>query len=85
MANSAGGQAFPARDYIIPAHLKALDVHELGETRGMTLRDYFAAKALQGMYANAAAWSEDNNKLAEWSYQMADAMLAHREQVTDGD
>ena len=45
---------------------------------GMTLRDYFAAKAMQAMLqlgADSEAFEED----AEMSYQMADAMLRARE------
>ena len=45
---------------------------------GMTLRDYFAAKAMQGSLSNA----DDVNSMAifaEWCYEMADAMLAARE------
>ena len=41
---------------------------------GMTLRDYFAAKAMQ-FFVN-----EDmpNNEIAEFCYQLADAMLEAR-------
>ena len=42
---------------------------------GMTLRDYFAAKAMQGMMDAAIPISE----IAAGSYQMADAMLKARE------
>lgn len=45
--------------------------------RGMTLRDYFAAKALQGMLT--AGEDVPNEKLAKWAYDVADAMLAARE------
>lgn len=45
---------------------------------GMTLRDYFAAKVVQGMYANYEPWTEGDDKLAEWAYCMADAMLKER-------
>jgi hypothetical protein len=38
---------------------------------GMTLRDYFAAKAL----INAIGSPQEN---AEWAYQVADAMLERR-------
>lgn len=52
---------------------------------GMTLRDYFAAKAMQGMLA---APLEDGESLrSDWqyavaqsSYEMADAMLNARKQ-----
>lgn len=48
---------------------------------GMTLRDYFAGKALQGTQANPDGWTS-NEKCAAWCYQMADAMLAERERTT---
>ena len=40
----------------------------------MTLRDYFAAKAMQGVMAKTI----DKNTIANWSYEMADAMLKER-------
>ena len=47
---------------------------------GMTLRDYFAAKAMQGMLAACTGWSgADQDRLAKTSYKMADAMLKARE------
>jgi hypothetical protein len=45
---------------------------------GMTLRDYFAAKALQGCLADASVQTFDNNELAKFCYEMADAMLKVR-------
>lgn len=49
-------------------------------SRGMTLRDYFAAKAMQGMLAACTGWSgADQDRLAKTSYKMADAMLNARE------
>lgn len=47
---------------------------------GMTLRDYFAAKAMQGFMANKSnpmRFDPDND--AKWAYMIADAMLAARE------
>jgi hypothetical protein len=47
---------------------------------GMTLRDYFAAKAMQGMLAgqgNMLAVTKEY--LAETSYEYADAMMKARE------
>jgi hypothetical protein len=42
----------------------------------MTLRDYFAAKALAAPYAH----HESNPDMAaEWAYQLADAMIKARE------
>jgi hypothetical protein len=47
---------------------------------GMTLRDYFAAKAMQGFMANKSNpmhfQPEDD---ASWAYSIADAMLKARE------
>lgn len=48
---------------------------------GMTLRDYFAAKAMQGMLASCIGWSEaQQERLAKCSYEMANEMLKAREQ-----
>lgn len=46
---------------------------------GMTLRDYFAAKAMQGWTANPLPNDTPINEVAEWAYRQADAMLAARE------
>ncbi len=49
---------------------------------GMTLRDYFAAKAMQGwlLVPNVANQLDgDFEGVAKWSYEMADAMLEARE------
>lgn len=53
-------------------------------TEGMTLRDYFAAAALQGMMAslvNNADWlrGEQCKITASAAYEMADALLAARQ------
>lgn len=45
---------------------------------GMTLRDYFAAKAITGaIFKNANAGSQ--SELAKRAYEIADAMLNQRE------
>jgi hypothetical protein len=50
------------------------------ESEGMTLRDYFAAKAMQGVIAATPAQIQiEEPHLAKWSYKMADAMLKARE------
>jgi hypothetical protein len=51
---------------------------DYGKDRGMTLRDYFAAKALQGFIAYATAkgiYVPPDDELASSSYQLADAMM----------
>lgn len=45
---------------------------------GMTLRDYFAAKAMQGEMANPEAKFNAEQR-ANWAYEIADAMLRARE------
>jgi hypothetical protein len=57
-----------------------LSSHEYPDAQGMDLRDYFAAKTIQGMFA---ADGEDsviqNHKKAKIAYQMADLMMIERE------
>ena len=49
---------------------------------GMTLRDYFAAKAMQGTLAGLLAYGHDImcNYIAEDAYKQADAMMKAREE-----
>ena len=71
-----GGPAFP-RDYAHDGH------------NGMTLRDYFAAKAVQGLAcsdttlwpsgADEADDPQDALVMARTAYMIADAMLAARD------
>jgi hypothetical protein len=49
--------------------------------RGMTLRDYFAAQVLQGIYANPEHRYNTHPTDALEAYAMADAMLNFREQA----
>ena len=46
-----------------------------GKDRGMTLRDYFAAKAMQALIDNDCLFSE----IPTQAYALADAMLKARE------
>lgn len=46
---------------------------------GMTLRDYFAAKALQGFAASTARNNPTTDQIAQAAYALADAMLRARE------
>ena len=48
---------------------------------GMTLRDYFAAKAMQGFAADpGCAFPDGNYGMAKCAYRWADAMLKVREE-----
>ena len=75
-----GGPAFPAPD------LGEHDFGQRGAYWGMTLRDYFAAKAMPACYAeycthaNIQGFDEGwNMGVALDAYAMADAMLKARE------
>jgi len=47
---------------------------------GMTLRDYFAAQALNGLMASGGPVNTGREgNVAQWSYLMADAMLKERD------
>ena len=45
---------------------------------GLSIRDYFAAKAMQGMIANYGYLRSEVDVIAESAYDCADAMLARR-------
>jgi hypothetical protein len=59
-----------------PAFPQPINPAEQG--RGMTLRDYFAAKAMQGMLADPS--TPEIMDIAGAAYEVADAMLKAREQ-----
>lgn len=49
---------------------------------GMSLRDYFAAKVMQGLQANphiSKGAVLTHSEEARWAYDVADAMIAERE------
>lgn len=66
MSNKEYEQAFPTRD-------DNYDSKYSGP--GMTLRDYFAAKAMQAMISA----HESQGAIPGWAYEMADEMLRARE------
>jgi hypothetical protein len=73
-----GGPAFP-----LPVEdLQCRSRFESGYG-GMTLRDYFAAKAMQSLIAKHGFISGEINFAAEHSYEIADAMLKAREASND--
>lgn len=68
MSIENGGPAFPC-DY---------EGSTRSDAPGMTLRDYFAAKAMQGWSANPIPQDATIQDVAAWAYRQADAMLAAR-------
>ena len=69
MSREDGGSAFPG-------------LHPSAECRykdeGMTLRDYFAAKAMQGMVAKCLGTEVKDIELAAAAYMIAGAMMEAR-------
>lgn len=68
-----GGPAFPTL---------ADNGHAMNQD-GMTLRDWFAGKAMQGLWANATALAQMPSGSEAWAiasvaYEVADAMLKER-------
>jgi hypothetical protein len=87
VASKDGGPAFPV---VIPGHLYGDGSSEIphAESTGLSLRDWFAGKALYVVAAYPAiSMSPDAldetigvpQAAAKWAYEIADAMLAARE------
>ena len=76
---NTGGPAFPhVPEAWIHTHQGSAQLPST--TGGMTLRDYFAAKAMQGMLAATPHdYAFDGDVISEAAYEMADAMLRARE------
>ena len=74
--SSTGGPAFP----MSWVKQEAPNLNVILEQRGMTLRDYFAAKAMQSFAVHEATMQWSNDRLATEAYDLADAMLKAREQ-----
>jgi hypothetical protein len=64
-----------------PSHVWDDDYERYFNTGGMTLRDYFAARAMQGAMSGCSARGEVimYSDLAGLSYEVADAMMKARE------
>lgn len=72
MTDKTGGPAFP-----VPSNtLQTLPEKTL--LSGMTLRDYFAAKAVQSVLLDLTSSEWDYASIAMAAYEVADAMLVER-------
>lgn len=99
MSKNDGGSAFPRKVRsevamaplaIGPLDMTGTDVISTGfpasnvdDGQGMSLRDYFAAKAMQATQSDPAVMimlgpKPNADKVAEYAYWVADAMLAER-------
>ena len=73
MTTNTGGPAYPTSNYgaIVPI--------STGYSEGMTLRDYFAAKAMQSILVGIECGPDDVASVVASAYIIADAMLKARE------
>ena len=71
---NTGGTAFPSHCRTVQDEVEGGLMY-----RGMTLRDYFAAKALIGLVFADARQNFPAHVIARESYELADAMIAERE------
>ena len=87
MSKENGGPAFPQVDTVWNPDAEEREVRTVAE--GVSVRDYFAAKVLQGFCANPAVFASDKlsgwalvngteDTLSNYAYYIAEAMLAAR-------
>jgi hypothetical protein len=69
MSANSGGPAFP---------LQSIGPEFSPGYSGMTLRDYFAAKALPAYFSDGTGHA-NFDAASDWAYTMADAMLKARQ------
>ena len=74
MSTDTGGPAFPR-----PASLDEAFSARCQSQTGMTLRDYFAAKAMVGLVVTDPRETSAADEIAKDAYELADAMLAERD------
>lgn len=74
-AQRDGGSAFPLLPPLGPDGASAVGYPYV--SAGMTLRDYFAAQAMNGLLAQSmgTAFGSDHKLAADYAYACADAML----------
>ena len=72
MSKDNGGPAFPTAE--------ANYHNENMRSEGLSIRDYFAAKALHASLSLDPANAASSEEHARWAYEMADAMLEARTQ-----
>jgi hypothetical protein len=76
MTDKTGGNAFPQTFNKTEEDGRVATITRYG----MTLRDYFAAKAMQGIVANPNAQGLSYEAISMRAFAQADAMMKAREQ-----
>ncbi len=74
-----GGPAFPAETIVTLKSPDGAEEDVRVRSAGMTIRDYFAAKVLQGLVSIPEIDSVD----VGYCYRIAEAMIAERERKTE--
>ncbi len=69
-------KAFPSKEFLYKDNMDLIGVKE---SFGMELRDYFAAKALQGLLTTVKDEQWLPQDVAEVCYEVADSMMKARE------
>ena len=67
-----GGPAFPCKSYLSPRDIEPSNIP------GMSLRDWFAGQAMQGLFASDYKDQRPIAGVVAAAYASADAMLAER-------
>ena len=62
--------------------MKAFPDSHMCNNEGMDLRDYFAAKAMQGLihHFDFMTFRDDPKRVAGWAYDVADLMMKARDE-----
>jgi len=76
MPKPDGGQAFPLQDEIASGEGGTISMRDWPMQRGMTLRQWYAGKALQGIVSNPGCVGQKPEILSELAFVTADAMIA---------
>jgi hypothetical protein len=69
-------------DLICQRHVaeNVIEEEKVKSVGGLSLRDYFAAAAMQGLISHNHYGAISDEKIAKGSYELADAMLAARKE-----
>lgn len=77
---NTGGPAFPTKKRVLR---DGYAIPDFEPTHGMTLRDYYAGKAMEALIAKSSGQDSTGGKngvplIAKYAYEYADAMLKAR-------
>lgn len=76
MSKNTGGPAFPSPRFAVPQDLAEQGVLSLGTMQGMTMRQYYKAKAMQGLIVDPDYDGVTGYEIARCAAGIADGMIA---------